>query len=29
MALKDIVGIDHAVVLVRDLDQGAAAFGMV
>lgn len=26
MALKDIVGIDHAVVLVRDLDQGAAAW---
>ena len=24
MALKDIVGIDHAVVLVRDLDQAAA-----
>jgi Glyoxalase-like domain len=26
MTLKDIVGIDHAVVLVRDLDQGAAAW---
>lgn len=26
MALKDIVGIDHAVVLVRDLDQGAATW---
>jgi hypothetical protein len=26
MGLKDIVGIDHAVVQVRDLDQGAAAW---
>src|SRR5919112_5253042 len=29
MALKDIVGIDHAVVLVRDLDQGAATWRRV